>query len=61
MSFKIKLPKRVLIPKEVAQDKQYDAIVDYLSDKHGFCVNSFDVEKKKGKVYAKKIDWDTTD
>jgi hypothetical protein len=52
----MKLSKKVLIPKEVLKDKQYNAISDYLSDKFGFCVNSFEL---KGN-YAIKINWDIT-
>jgi hypothetical protein len=53
----MKLPKKVLIPKDVLKDKSYDAIADYLSDKFEFCVNSFVLRKN----YAIKIDWDTSD
>jgi hypothetical protein len=51
------LPQKVLIPKEVLEED----IADYLSDNYGFCVNSFHLEKKKGKVYTNKIDWDITE
>jgi hypothetical protein len=61
---KYKLPQKVLIPKEILkEEKEGDigAIADYLSDEYGFCVNSFNLEKHKGKVYTKTIDWDITD
>lgn len=56
----MKLPKRIEIPKCVLKDKQYNAVTDWLSDKFGYCINSYQIEHKKGKVYAINIDWDTT-
>lgn len=50
------LPKKILIPKKILKDKQYNAIADYLSDNFGFCVNSFELKNN----YAIKINWDTT-
>jgi hypothetical protein len=55
------LPKKVLIPKRVLKDIQYDTILDYLSDKYEFCINSFDLKQDKRNIYAVNIDWDTTD
>ena len=55
------LPKKVLIPKRILKDKDINNIVDYLSDEYGFCVNNFYVKKCGSKVYAEKIDWDTTE
>lgn len=51
------LPKKVKIPTKILKDRQYNAIIDFLSDTYGFCINSFEI--KKG--YAIDIDWDTTD
>ena len=50
------LPKKVLIPKKVLKSKQCDDILDYLSDKFGFCINSFALRGD----YAINIDWDMT-
>lgn len=60
MAYKIKLPKKVLLPRKVYKDKQYNAVADYLSDEYGYAVNSFDLKKHKGTAYAKDINWDTT-
>ena len=56
-----KLPEKVVIPKFILKDKQYNAILDFLSDKYEFCINSFVLSKHKGKTYATKINWDTTE
>jgi len=56
----INLPKKVLIPKSIAIDKQYNSISDYLSDEYGFCVFSFIVTFEKNRIYADKIEWDVT-
>ena len=61
MAYKIKLPKKVALPKFLAKSRQYNAVADYLSDEYGFAVNRFDLTKQKGKVYAKNIDWDTSE
>lgn len=54
------IPKEVLIPLEVSQDRHSDAIRDYLYEEYGFAINSLHLEKIKGRVYA-KVDWDTTE
>ena len=57
----MKSPKKVVIPRCVLKDEQYNAISDYLSDEYGFCVNSFELKEYGNKTYAIKINWDITD
>lgn len=40
---KVKLPKEVEIPEEIAGDT--DEISDYLSDQTGFCHNGFELKE----------------
>jgi len=48
------LPKKIKIPNKILKDKQYNAISDYLSNKYGYCINSFCLKNN----LAIKIDWD---
>jgi hypothetical protein len=58
---KMNLPKEVLIPKKYSKSKQYNDITNYLSDKYGFCVNSYSLTQFKNRLYATNIDWDISD
>ena len=37
-----------------------DALTDYLSDEFGYCIFNLNQTKIKGKHFATKINWDTT-
>lgn len=57
------LPTEVIIT-DSELDPKVDAdeqIADYLSNKYGFCVNSFMYRINNDTIFAYKINWDTSD
>lgn len=63
MATQPKLPKSVYIPKKILKESKEndDAIGDYLSDKYGYCIFSYNNKKIGNKHYANKINWDDSE
>lgn len=54
-------PRMVVIPLYALDEDDIEtSIADYLSDNHGYCVNTFKYELIENNVYVTSIDWDTS-